>query len=260
VDPQGNPSGTVDPDELAHRLGEVARSLEHLDDLQETLQAIVDAAVRTIPGAGHASISAVEKRREVHTLAATDNLSSSVDRAQYETHEGPCLSTLWEHETARLTDVSAETRWPAFVKQAEELGMASMLAVRLYVEGDELGVLNLLSEQVNAFDETSEHVALLFASHAAVAMAGAEERAGLLTAVASRDVVGQAKGILMERHRVGPDEAFRMLARSSQTANRKLLSVARELAETGVLAGTPGPPPAPRPPLPPPRGPEAAEV
>ena len=159
---------------LAEQFSALARQLEHETDVQGTLQAIVGSAVVTVPGAQHASISAVRRRREVHTLASTDPLLVAVDRAQYETGQGPCLDSLFEQQTVRLPDLGSEQRWPDFTSQAHALGARSMLAVQLYVEGHDLGALNLLSTETDAFGEDSERLALLFASHAAVALAGAQ--------------------------------------------------------------------------------------
>ena len=229
------PAGGTGQEVLAVRLSELARTLQHQQDLTQTLEGIVHAAVETVPGAEQASISAVERRQEVQTLAATSELSRAVDRAQYETEQGPCLSTLYDRVTERLPDLAADERWPAFSSRAAALGVGSMLSVRLFVEGDELGALNLLSRSPGAFGDESEHVALLFASHAAVALVGAGERARLQEAMSSRDLIGQAKGILMERFKITSDQAFLLLVRTSQDSNRKLRVVAEELASTGQL-------------------------
>ena len=224
--------GRVD---LAHRFGELARSLEQQSDLDATLRAIVHAAVDTVPGAQHASISAIRKRREVETRASTNNLSTAVDRAQYDSAQGPCLDTLYEQETVRLPDMAAETRWPAFTQRAAELGVGSMLSVQLFVEGDDLGALNLVHQDKHAFDDESEQIALLFASHAAVAMSAAQQHEGLKRAVGTRQLIGQAQGILMERLKLTDDRAFALLVRASQDTNRKLVDVAAELVRTGGL-------------------------
>lgn len=226
-------------DALAHRLSDLARTLEQEDDLPETLQAIVHAAAGTIPGAQHASISAVKARREVVTLAATGELPRAVDRAQYETGQGPCLDSLFEQRTVRLSDVGAEERWPQFCARAAERGMGSMLSLQLFVDGDDLGALNLHSEAVNAFDDDSEHVGLLFASHAAVAMAGAQEQNRLREGMHTRDLIGQAKGILMERFNIDAEQAFRLLVKASQDRNQKLRDIAHQLAHTGDLTAPP---------------------
>ena len=227
---------------LADRLSELARTLEHEHDVEGTLQAIVDTAVSTVPGAGHASISAVRGKREVITLASTSELPRQTDQAQYDTGTGPCLDSLYDRHTVRLDDMATETRWPGFVERAGALGVGSMLSLQLYVEGDDLGALNLLSERPHSFDEESEQVGLLFASHAAVAMAAAGEQQHLREAIRNRDLIGQAKGILMERFSIDADRAFLLLAKASQAVNRKLTAVAQELVASRRLPEGSGPP------------------
>ena len=97
--------------------------------------------------------------------------------------------------------------------------------------------LNLMSRHANAFDDESEHVGLLFASHASVAMSGERARGHLQAAVTTREVIGQAQGILMERFKVTGERAFHMLVLASQHSNRKLRDIADELVSTGQLAG-----------------------
>jgi GAF domain-containing protein len=110
-----------------------------------------------------------------------------------------------------------------------------MLSFQLYVEQDNLGALNLYAHDTDAFTDESEQVGLLFASHAAVAMADAQTQQHLTRAIAVRDLIGQAKGILMERHKLTGDQAFTLLVRASQNSNTKLNEVARYLVETGEL-------------------------
>jgi GAF domain-containing protein len=221
--------------ELAERLSTLSRDLQDETDVEGRLVAIVQAAARTVPGAEHASISSVEQRREVRTMAATGQLARAVDQAQYETGEGPCLDALYDNRTVRLPDLGAESRWPKFAAQAAELGLASMLAIQLYVNGHNLGALNLHSTRRNAFDDESEQVGLLFGAHAAVALAGARNEEHLRTALSSRDVIGQAKGILMERYKIDAQDAFRLLVVASQNTNSKLHEVADYLTRTGQL-------------------------
>lgn len=224
---------------LAHRLSDLARTLERESDIQATLDAIVHAAVQTVPGAQHASVSAIRKRREVDTLASTNDVSRAVDVAQYETGQGPCLETLFEQETVRLADMAGEHRWPEFTKRAVELGVGSMLSLQLFVDGDDLGALNLFSMDTNAFGDDSEDIGLLFASHAAVAMSAAQQKEQLKKAIGSRQLIGQAQGILMERLKIDDDRAFALLVRASQDTNRKLVDVAAELVHTGQVARSP---------------------
>jgi transcriptional regulator with GAF, ATPase, and Fis domain len=231
-------------DDLAAKLGELARALQVEEGVEATLQAIVDTAVGTVPGAQYAALSVVEHRREIHTRAGTAELTFQVDRIQYDTGQGPCLSTVYEQHTVHLPNMITETRWPLFTRRTAELGVLSMLSFQLYVQRDRLGALNLYSAQQHAFGDDSEHVGLFFALHSAVAMSGAQQLEHLTRAAAARDIIGQAKGILMERYKLTADQAFAVLARASQDTNTKLVEVARYLAAAGELARhTAGKPP-----------------
>jgi hypothetical protein len=140
--------------------------------------------------------------------------------------------------------MATETRWPLFTAGALEAGAAGMLACQLYVEGDDLGALNLFSRTAGALDEESEHVGLMFAAHAAIAYATARQRDAAARRVATRQLIGRAEGILMERHRITAEQAFTMLVQVSQHRSIKLREVAEHLVATGQLdksaGGQPG--------------------
>ena len=220
---------------LAEHLSRLARSLQEHPDTEATLTAIVHAAVGTVPGAQEASISSIRRRRDVRTLAATSEAPAGLDQAQYDTDEGPCLDALYAQTTVHVPDMATEHRWPEFSRRARDLGAGSMLAVQLFVAGDDLGALNLSSREPHAFDDQSEHVALLFAAHAAVAMADAQEQDRLSTALSTRDLIGQAKGVLIERFKITGDQAFALLVHVSQRTNRKLHDISEELVTTGRM-------------------------
>ncbi|WP_305787350.1 GAF and ANTAR domain-containing protein [Symbioplanes lichenis] len=233
--PSTNYTGDRVHDDLAHTLSDVARTLQDEGSLEETLDAIVTVAAQTVPGAEHAGLTVVRRRREVSTEAATDELVHEVDRAQYETGQGPCLTSTYERRTVRLTDMAAEDRWPDFSRRALDLGVRSMLSIQMYVRQDDMGALNLYSARADNFGDESEDVGLLLAAHAAIAMAGARREHDLTLALSTRDAIGQAKGILMERHKITGDQAFHLLVRASQHANVKLADIARYLVDTGDL-------------------------
>lgn len=238
---KGRPSthdhGTADVDVLAAEFSDLARQLQAEDDTDTMLDELVAAAVRLIPGAEDGSISVVVGRAEVTSQHPTSGFPARVDAIQTEIGEGPCLDAAYEHETVRVPDMAHEERWPRFAARAAEEGTGSMLSFQLYVEADDLGALNLYSHQPDAFDDESEQVGLLFASHAAVAFADARKLDQLSRAVDSRDLIGQAKGILMERYRIDASQAFRVLTRVSQNTHRKLREVAEDLVRTRRLEG-----------------------
>ncbi|XGX77362.1 hypothetical protein LQK93_00131 [Terrabacter sp. BE26] len=220
---------------LARELSNFARMVQADDDPDAVLEHIVAAAVELIPGAEEGSISVVTGRRTVTSQHPSGSLPALVDAAQTETGQGPCLDAAYEHETVRVHDMAGERRWPRFAPRALELGAVSMLSFQLYVEGDNLGALNLYGRTPGGFTPESEEIGLLFASHAAVAFADAGQVHNLRIAVATRDVIGQAKGILMERFQLTAEQAFRVLVKVSQDNNRKLYEVAEELTHTGRL-------------------------
>lgn len=231
--PSGQDGGTADLKVVADQLGELARSLQAYRDTDEMLAEMVRAAVRLIPGVDEGSISVVTDRRSVGSRFATSELPEVVDALQESTGQGPCLDAMYDQQTVRVPDMARDQRWPRFAAAAAEAGAASMLSIQLWVDGDNLGALNLYSRQVDAFDDESEQVGLLFASHAAVAFADARDLDRMREAVASRDQIGQAKGILMERYKVTPDQAFRMLVKVSNDNNVPLRSVVHHLTGTG---------------------------
>lgn len=222
--------------DVAEQLGRLARSLQAEGDTGVLLDEIVAAAVHLVPGAQEASISQVVAKRQVTSPHRTGDLPERVDAIQTDTGEGPCLDAAYEHETVRVPDLRHEQRWPDFARRAVEAGAGSMLSFQLYVRGDTLGALNLYNREPDAFDDESEQVGLLLASHAAVAFADAQKLDHLQRAVASRDLIGQAKGMLMERYAIDDRAAFRVLARVSQTSNRPLRAVAEELVTTRRLS------------------------
>jgi GAF domain-containing protein len=230
-----DPAPLVSRDELAGRFGDLARTLHAETDVARTLEAIVRAAVDTVPGAAHAGIMRVEGRSRITTPAATDKLVEQVDQVQYETRQGPCLKALFDEHTVRVPDLAEDGRWPDFAAGALALGVGSMLSFQLYAADDALGALNLYAPAPHAFDEGSEHVGLLFAAHAAVALANAEQQEQLTEAVRTRDLIGQAKGILMERYKLTGEQAFALLVRGSQQTNIKLRDLAEHLVHSGEL-------------------------
>jgi GAF domain-containing protein len=217
-------------------MGQVARSLqEEHGDVEGTLRAITHAAVGSVPGTDEAGITLVLDRRKVESRAPTGDLPREIDRAQERLGEGPCLDAVFEHPTVRIGDIGDEDRWPRFTAEAADLGVRSMLSFRLFVTGGNLGALNLYSAHPRAFDEESESIGLVFASHAAIALAGAQHEDQLRAALASRDLIGQAKGILMNQFKLTADQAFQVLVRASTRTNRKLSDIAEELCATGAL-------------------------
>jgi GAF domain-containing protein len=216
--------------QLAETLGTLAQEMQAQSDTPATLRSIVDAAITLVPGARWAGISLIQ-RQKVIPEAPSDDLVADLDQLQTDLGEGPCLSALRDHHTVHIDDMAAETRWPRFVRAATDRGIRSLLAFQLFVREENLGALNLYSDGVAAFTDESVIIGELLAQHAAVAMVGAAAKTQFQSALAGRDVIGQAKGILMHRDRLTGFEAFQLLVRTSQRANIKVADIARWLVD-----------------------------
>lgn len=219
----------------ADAIAALARELASEDDSNGLLRRLVDAAVFQVDGAEHAGIT-VLATKSVQTVAATDDRVEQIDRHQYAAGEGPCLTAAaGEVAVVRVDDLDTDLRWPNFAPAAIRLGVRSMLSFHLYTHRDTIGALNLYAATPNAFTDASVHTGTLLAAHAGLAAAATLKQVQLLIALDSRDVIGQAKGILMERYKITAHQAFDLLVTASQQTHMKLHELARELTETGEL-------------------------
>lgn len=216
----------VSPPELAQLLGDLAIELQHESGTPATLRAITEGAVSLVPGAWGAGISMVEGRK-VSAEAPTNPVVAELDELQNLLNEGPCLSALHEHHTVHIEDMATDPRWPRFARAALDRGVRSMLSFQLFVIDNNLGALNLFGNHSAAFDEESRLIGGVLAQHASIAMIGAAAEAQFDTALASRDIIGQAKGLLMHREHLTGLQAFALLLKTSQNANIKLVEIAR---------------------------------
>jgi hypothetical protein len=214
--------------------GGLARRLYEQGSPTATLEAITQTVLDTVPGAEYAGVTVVESRRRLRTVAATGELVKHIDQAQYRTMQGPCLDALWVEPLISMPDVRAEQRWPQFTAAARRYGLGSMLSLRLFAAGRQMGSLNLYATSPRAFGDESIDTSRAFVTHAAGALASAERIGHLEQALAHRDVIGQAKGILMERHKITADHAFQLLVNASQHAHRKLYEIARDVSDSGM--------------------------
>ena len=218
------------------RLASIARDLLNEPDVEHTVQRVVDLAAEHLGGVIYASVSLVRQRRRVETPASSDDRALQADQLQYEVGEGPCLDAIWEQETFLIDDMTTEERYPTYSRRvAERTGIRSSLSFQLFTDEDSLGALNLYSPQPRAFDEVARAEGFVFAAQAAVALRSAQHEEHLRAGMATRNLIGQAQGILMERFKVTPNQAFAILARISQETNSKLRDVSRYLVDTGTF-------------------------
>lgn len=230
--------------DIAAVLATAATTLRRSATLQETLDAIVDAARGAVPGFDAVGISTIAKDGAVETRAATGDIVGVLDTAQYELGEGPCVDALHELDLLEVPHVRHDQRWPRYVPAAVEAGLRSQMALKLYLDDEgTLGSINFYSTQAEEIHRDASAIADLFAAHAAVALGHAREQESLGEALTTRQVIGQAVGIVMERFGLSETRAFDFLVRTSSTSNIKLRDIARELVrQAGESAAQEDPP------------------
>ena len=216
---------------VASALTDAARAINSHRSLDDTLDAIVHAAQQTVPGFEHVGISITHGNGTIETRAGTGPLVWEIDELQYKLHEGPCYDAIRHGGVTVLHDISTETRWPQYVAEAAQRGLRAQMGLQLFTEAGTLGGLNLYSVRPGV-DPDAVQLAELFAAHAAIALGRARHEHQLNESVASRQAIGTAVGIIMERYRIAEDRAFQFLVRASSTSNLKLRAIAQEVVET----------------------------
>jgi GAF domain-containing protein len=227
----------------AAEFARLTRELASCADLDSTLQAVVEAAVR-IDGAEHAAITTRNRQGRFQTVASTSEIPLMVDAIQYRTLEGPCVGVIDGPHVFRTDDLAGDDRWPVFGRlAAESTPIVSMLSYRLYLDDEEaLGGLNLYSSRLAAFAEVDLTQMDALAAQCAAAMATAVEREQnehLQRALESNRQIGVAMGILMHSRKITNENAFGLLRVASQRLHRKLYDVAVTITETGELPPLP---------------------
>jgi hypothetical protein len=230
---------------LAMAFAQIAEHLCEADTFDEVLSRIAQAAVSTIAGCQLASVT-LREDGAFRTVASTHAAATEVDQAQYQASEGPCLNAV--DDAIVYAPTFPDNRWPRLGSRPTESGVQSAVSYRVAAAAPLTnpslgGSLNSYATSPHAFDVEAREIGLVLAAHASVAARTVRERTALEQlgrqlheALSSRDVIGQAKGILMERLRLTPEDAFDALRRASQRLNLKLREIAQKLAETGEFA------------------------
>jgi GAF domain-containing protein len=213
-------------------LAEAARTINQPRSMEETLEVIADTARHSIPGFDDVGISLMHSDGKIETKAATGDLVWELDALQYDLNEGPCVSSLREEPVIVVEHLRHAQRWPHFVPRALKLGLKSQMALRLYVDEDgTIGGINLYSTSSEDIEPHAPQLAEVFAAQAAVALGHAQEVRHLNDALVSRQQIGVALGVLIERYKIDENAAFSFLTRISSHSNTKLRDVA-----AGVVA------------------------
>ena len=217
--------------DLALRMAELAQviSLRRVDDV---LVDVTAAAKELIPGVDIAGVLLVGKGGTHQTLAPTSDVMFKLDELQMTTGEGPCLQAALDEIVIRTDDFRNEPRFPNYAPKVVELGLLSALSLKLYTADRTAGALNLFGYEPRLWNSEAETIGMVLAAHAAAAILASRESEQLQSALSTRDRIGQAKGIIMERFKIDDVRAFEMLRKLSQDTNTKLVDVAHRVIDT----------------------------
>lgn len=221
----------------------LAKHLHGSTTVSECCDDIVRFTDRMMTSADSVSVLTVENS-VLRTRAATSDTARAIDGMQIASTQSPARQALTQHEPVVSGSLADDGRWPEFGPMADAAGVASVLSVSIHLDREPaqvIGTLNQYATDADAFDRADQDVAVVLAAHAAVAIDSVRVSAradALSVGMRTRDVVGQAKGILMERGRLTADQAFDSLRIASQRLNRRLADIAVDVATTGELPST----------------------
>jgi GAF domain-containing protein len=222
---------TLQNHDLALRMAELARSIA-LSSVDDVLADVTTAAKKLIPGVDIAGVLLIGKNGSFETLAPTSDLMFKLDALQMRYLEGPCVEAALDEVVVRTDDFRDEPRWPNYSPEVAALGVRSGLSFKLYTADRTAGALNLFGYGPELWDSEAETIGMVLAAHAAAAILASREGDQLQSALSTRDRIGQAKGIIMERFGIDDVRAFAMLRQLSQDSNTKLTDVAQRVIDT----------------------------
>ncbi|SNT47413.1 GAF and ANTAR domain-containing protein [Rhodococcoides kyotonense] len=234
MDIEQRDSGSVD---LSLLLAEAARGFFRPRSVDDTLVEVTRAVTTVIEAADCADVLVVAGRTSFTSHAATNDLPLRLDSLQETLQEGPCVDAARRGVLVRCDDFATDPRWPRFGPEAAKIGVHSGLSFQLYTGDDTLGALNVFAAAPHAFDDRDEELGAVFATHAAMALYTANKSEQFESALASRDLIGQAKGMLIERYSIDSVQAFALLVKISQDANVSVATLADRLVALGSESG-----------------------
>ena len=228
----------LSPARLGAMLIALGGSLSDEHDLVNLLQRIVEVATEAIDGAQSAGVT-ILLGEQIYTAVHTDDRTLTVDAEQYAAGDGPCLHAARSGTTVLVDVEESAERWPHFSAAARREGIQSFLAAPLFTADLIFGALNLYGTEVAAYDTLDADILEMLTTTAARAIgdfarfkSAAQTADDILAAIKHREIIEQAKGMLMAVHQIDADDAFQLLRKESQNSNRKLRDVSATIVAT----------------------------
>lgn len=222
------------------RIAEIVQELYGRPDTDSdtVIAELVEHAAVEIPGAQYAGVTVTRNAKHIDTPAATHKWPVLLDEIQQRHREGPCLTAAWEEKTIHVANLATDERFPLYARDVlAQTPIRSVMSFQLWIAGETMGALNVYAETANSFGPETREIGLIFAAHSSVAWNAARRDEQFKKALASRDIIGQAKGMLMERYGVNAIQAFELLRKLSQDSNTPLIGIATDLVEKQQTSG-----------------------
>lgn len=227
-----------DPDEgVLAAMSDLVSDLATPTDLATVLTTVTACAVDLIYEVDFADILLIDGD-QYKSVAPTSPIADDLDKLQWKLQEGPCLAAAEGDGAVVCPDFTTEQRWPRFAAAAVDAGIGSMMSFQLYNypargrSSGGWGALNLLSRNRLHFSVEDQVIGAMLATHAATALTAADRHNQFESALASRDLIGQAKGILMERFKIDAVRAFSLMAKLSQDSNTPVRIIAKQIVDS----------------------------
>lgn len=219
---------------LRQAMTQLTKQFAHPTEIGDSLRSVTASAVELIDGVDSADVLLISVGDPFRSVAATSQLAVDMDDLQQQFREGPCLDAAAGSPAVLCNDLRQDhRRWPLFAGAAMAAGVHALLSFQLFTHNGRMGALNLFGLKAGAFTVEREAVGAMLATHAAIALIADDERLQFQSALASRDIIGQAKGMVMERFNIDAVRAFELLTKMSQNSNIRLAEVAEDIVSRG---------------------------
>lgn len=224
---------------LRRAMADLTERFSRPTEVGASLGVVTSTAVELIDGVDSADVLLISGPDQFESVAATSQLAVDLDGLQQRFGQGPCMDAASGDSVVRAQDLEEDQRWPLFARAALAVGVQSILSFQLYTHSRRRGALNLLGFKPNVFDPEAEAMAAMLATHAAVVLIADDKQRQFQSALASRDMIGQAKGMIIERFDVDAVRAFELLRRVSQNTNTPVAKLAADIVARGSTQGRP---------------------
>jgi GAF domain-containing protein len=223
--------------QLADVFVEMADTLVDDFDVLDFLHVLTERCVHLL-GVSAAGLLLTDGQDGLQVVAASSERTRLLELFQLQTDEGPCVDCFRTGRPVSVPDLPAAGRWPQFTAAAAEVGFAAVHALPMRLRTEVIGALNLFDVNPGPLDDRKRRIGQALADVATIGLL--QQRAihrrdvlteQLQTALNSRILIEQAKGVLAERLRLDVADAFTLLRNGARSRNRRLSDLAQAIVD-----------------------------